>query len=125
MTTATDERRRRGLTRLLSGVHGIWGLALLVRPRQVTDALAPELPDSRLWVARVLGARLVAQQALVLARPGPAVVRAAAAVDAVHAASMLPLLGSPRYRRAALISGGPAAAYAVLASLVAPRSERG
>jgi hypothetical protein len=70
-----------------------------------------------MWVVRVLGARLVVQHAVVLAAPESSVVRVASAVDLVHAASMLPLLALPRYRRAALISGGFAAAYAVLARL--------
>ncbi|WP_236833173.1 hypothetical protein, partial [Blastococcus sp. KM273128] len=66
--------------------------------------------------------RLVAQHAALLVRPDPRPVRRAAVVDALHAASMLPLLTSPVYRRAALVSGGLAAATAGL--LTAARSER-
>jgi hypothetical protein len=95
---------------------GVWGLALLIRPHRVVAALCPEFPESRMWVVRVLGARLVAQHAVVLTGPRTPVVRAAAVVDAVHAASMVPLLAVPRYRRAALVSGGAAAAWAVLAT---------
>jgi hypothetical protein len=114
----TPPPSRRILTRLLSGAGAGWGLALLFRPRRVVAALCPEYPPSRLWVVRVLGARLVAQHAVVLVAPEAAVVQAASAVDLLHAASMVPLLAIRRYRRAALISGGVAAAYAALA----PRS---
>ena len=79
------------------------------------DALAPELPPDRRWLVRVLGARLVTQNVVVLLAPEPRVVRAAATVELLHAASMLPVLLLPRYRRAAWISGGIAAAYAGLA----------
>jgi hypothetical protein len=73
----------------------------------------------------VLGARLVAQHAAVLAAPTPRVVRVGSVVDLLHAASMVPLVRSPRHRRAAVISGAVAAGYAVLAPAVAPRPERG
>jgi hypothetical protein len=122
--TTTDGRRRL-VTRLLAGAGWAWGLALLLRPRRVVGALCPELPSSRWWVVRVLGARLVAQHALVLAAPERPVVRAATAVDLLHAASMLPLVRSARYGRAARISGAVAAAYAALVPAVAPRSHRG
>ena len=45
------------------------------------------------------------------------------AVDLLHAASMVPFVASPRYGRAARVSGGLAAAYAAVALAVAPRSE--
>jgi hypothetical protein len=115
---------KRALLRLVSGAGGAWGLTLLTRPRPVIAALCPEFPQSRMWVVRVLGARLVAQHAVVLVAPERPIVRASSAVDALHAASMLPLLGSPRYRRAAMISGGVAAAYAALAAAATGRSER-
>ena len=72
----------------------------------------------------MLGARLVAQHAVLLVRPAPGPARRAAAVEVLHAASMLPLLASSAYRRAALVSGGLAAATAGLLAVVA-RSERG
>jgi len=104
--------------RLLSAAGLGAGAVLLVRPAQVVDALAPAFPRERLWVGRVLGARLVAQHAAVLAAPRPPVVRASAAVDALHAVSMLPVLLLPRYRRAALVSGTLAAASAVGAAVL-------
>jgi hypothetical protein len=116
--------RRQRLTRLLAGSGVAVGLALLARPRQVVDAVAPAFPRNRLWIVRVLGARLVAQHAVVAVAPETPVVRAASAVDLLHAASMVPLLASARYRRAALVSGGAAAAYAALASVLGAGSER-
>ena len=107
--------RRQWPTRLLSGAGAAWGLALLTRPRRVVAALCPEFPPFRLWIVRLLGARLAAQHVAVLLTPEAPVLRAASAVDLLHAASMVPLLGSARYRRAALISGGIAAAYAAVA----------
>jgi hypothetical protein len=112
------------LIRVLAAAGGAWGLALLTRPHRVVTTLCPELPRSRTWVVRALGARLVVQHAVVLAAPQTPVVRAAAVVDAIHAASMVPLLASPTYRRAALVSGGFAAAWAALAAGAAGRSER-
>lgn len=106
-----DGRRR--TVRLLSTCGLAAGLLLLVRPAQVAAAVAPEFPRERLWIAQVLGARLVVQHALVLAAPTAAAVRLSAAVDGLHAASMVPVLALPRYRRAALLTGGPAAASAM------------
>jgi hypothetical protein len=104
--------RRRVLTRLLAALGLAWGAALLARPQRVVDAVDPVFAREQLWVARLLGARLVVQHAALLIAPEPPVVRLASAVELVHAASMVPVLLLPRYRRAAWISGGIAAAYA-------------
>jgi hypothetical protein len=112
-------------TRLLAALGLLWGLSLLLGARPVTAALCPEYPRAQLWVVRVLGARLVAQHAAVLIAPTRPVLRTSSAVDLLHAASMVPLLRSARYGRAARISGATAAAYAALAATAAPRSERG
>jgi hypothetical protein len=108
----SPDGRRRVLTRLLAAPGLTWGAALLARPQQVVDAVDPVFPRTRLWVVRLLGARLVAQNAALLIAPEPLVVRIASAVELVHAASMVPVLLLPRYRRAAWISGGIAAACA-------------
>lgn len=112
----------RRTTRLVAAAGLGWGLALQFAPDAVADRLCPELPAERRWVARVLGARLVAQHVTLLAAPHRPFLPAFAAVEALHAASMLPLLGLPRYRRAALLSGGVAAATAA-ALAAAARSE--
>ncbi len=120
--TARADSPRRILTRLMAGAGAATGVLLLARPLQVVDALAPAFPRERLWLVRALGARLLAQHGAVLAAPGPRLVRLGSAVDLVHAASMVPFVASPRYGRAARISGGLAAAYAALAVTAALRS---
>jgi hypothetical protein len=111
---------RRTLTRLLAALGVASGLALLAAPERVVGTVAPEFPPERLWLARVLGARLVAQHGAVLATADPRLVRLGSAVDLAHAATMVPLLASPRYGRAARVSGGLAAAYAAFGALAAP-----
>ncbi len=115
-----DSARRRGRSRLLAALSGVWGLLLLLRPGLLLAAVCPEFPQSKQWVVRLLGGRLVVQHAVVLFRPTDRHVRVAAAVDMLPAASMVPLLWSPRYRRAALVSGGYAAFYAAAATSTAP-----
>jgi hypothetical protein len=99
--------------RVPSAAGVLAGAVLLLRPDAALDRLAPEYPRERRWAVRVLGARLLAQHGAVLTAPRPAVLAAAAGVDLLHAATMLPLLRSLRYGRAARISGGLAAAYGV------------
>ena len=107
------------MVRALCAVRGLWGLLLLIWPRRVTGTLTPDFPGDRTWLARVLGARVAAESAALLATSDRRVRVAAAGVDVLHAASMLPCLFSRRYRRAALISGGDAAASAVVLGLSA------
>ena len=102
-------------TTALAGVGA--GLVLLVRPDAALARLAPEYPREQRWVVRLLGVRLLAQHTAVLASPRPPVLRLAADVDLLHAATMVPLLRSPRFGRAARISGAVAAAYGVGASV--------
>ena len=108
-------------TRLLACAGLGWGALLLTRPRLVADLLAPEYPADRDWVARVLGARLVVQDAALLAAPTRGGAIAAATVDGVHALSMLPWLGRAPYRRAAVISGAVAGVGALAAGALARR----
>jgi hypothetical protein len=115
MRTRTRDRRR--LTRLVAGTGVGAGLLLLARPQQVVDAVAPEFPGDRLWLVRLLGARLLAQHGAVLAVPDARLVRWGSAVDLLHAASMLPFVAAPRYGRAARISGALAAGYAALGAV--------
>lgn len=106
-------------TRLGAAAGAAAGLLLIARPQRVAAALAPAFPEERRWVARVLGARMVVQHATVLARPEPAVLAAGAALDLLHAASMLPFVASARYGRAARISAAVALGSAVLAGRAA------
>ncbi len=121
----TGNGRRRAGVRARAGLGAGWGLVLLLRPGALVERLCPEYPQSRLWIARVLGARLVVQHAAVLAAPRSTLVGAASGIDLLHAATMVPLLRSPRYRRAALISGGVAAvSAAVLPAVAIPPARR-
>jgi len=119
MTGGGDDRRT--TTRCLAAFGVASGMVLLARPQQVVDRTAPAFPRERLWLVRLLGARLLAQHGAVLVSARPGLVRLGSAVDLAHAASMVPFVASPRYGRAARISGGLAAAYAAVALAVAPR----
>jgi hypothetical protein len=119
--TVSDPTRRR-LTRLMAALGVVSGGILLVRPQQVVDRIAPTFPASRRWLVRALGVRLLLQHGVVLAVPDRPLIRAGSAVDLLHAASMLPFVASPRYGRAARVSGGLAAGYAAAALAVAPSS---
>lgn len=119
--TSRAHTGRHVLTRLIAAAGAATGAALLARPQQVVDAVAPAFPRERLWLVRALGGRLLAQHGTVLVSASPRLVRLGSAVDLLHAASMVPLVASPRYGRAARISGGLAAAYAAVALGLAPR----
>lgn len=110
-----------GATRLGAAAGVTAGVVLLTRPQQVLDAVDPAFPRARRWVVRALGARMLVQHGAALARPEPGVLTAGAAVDALHAASLVPFLGSARYGRAARISAAVALASAVLARRGAAR----
>ena len=109
------------LLRGLAATGIAWGGLLLARPRLVAGALSPEYPADKDWVVRLLGARLVVQDTALFAAPTRGGAVAAAAVDGVHALSMLPWLGNRRYRRAAAVSGAVAAGGAVMAGVLARR----
>jgi hypothetical protein len=115
------------LARLLAGLGVASGVALAARPDAIADRLCPEFPTSRRWLVRLLGIRLLAQHGAVLVAPRRDLIRLSSAVDLVHAASMVPFLASPRYGRAARVSGAAAAGYAAAAVRVASggRSDRG
>ena len=69
-------------------------------------------------VARILGARHLAQAVLTLWRPRPAMLLAGAGIDACHAASMLALaMAGPRVRRAGIADAVTAAAFTATGAL--------
>jgi hypothetical protein len=105
---------RAGLTRLIAGGWLAVGAFLVTRPEQaLATAGQPTPPHALVVITRVLGARTAVQNVVVLAVPTRLVVRAGAAVDVTHALSMLAAaVRWPAYRRAALASGGLAAAAA-------------
>jgi hypothetical protein len=109
---------RPGLARLAAaGWFGV-GALLVTRPGLVLAAAGQSArPPALVLITRVLGARTALQNAVVLAVPARPVVRAGAAVDTLHALSMLgAALRWPAYRRAALASGSLAAAAAASAT---------
>lgn len=116
----------RRATRVLAVVLGVANLFLVARPDDVAAALArgQELPPS--WLVRVLGSRVVCQQLAVSARPTRGPVLAGAAVDTLHAASMVAAARIwPRHRRVAAASAAVAATSAALELLLAPAAGDG
>ncbi|MCZ2848777.1 hypothetical protein [Modestobacter sp. VKM Ac-2978] len=117
-------RRRRALTRALAAPLAVGGAVLLVRPEQVARAVSGGGREPSAWVVRVLGGRVLVQQAAVLLHPSRGLVLAGVAADALHAASMVPTaLAWTAYRRPAWVSGAVAAGAAIAAALAAPRPE--
>ena len=98
--------------RFVGAVHALIGLVLLIAPRRVATLAGGPGGAPPNWVIRLLGVRMAGQAGFELSRPTPEVLAASAGVDGVHAASMLPVLLSSRYRRAALLSAGVAVASA-------------
>jgi hypothetical protein len=73
------------------------------------------------WLVRLLGARLLVQGLLLMARPGRRLVLVGAAVDGTHAASMVAVaLQWPEYRRAAVVSAVMALALGATGVAVGP-----
>ncbi len=116
MTTA-------GRLRLLSAVRAGWGGVLLFAPVVARRIGGPGFaPPHSIAIARVLGARHLAQAAVTALAPTPAVAALGAVTDALHASGNLVAAGvSPRWRRAATIDAAIAAAFAA-ASGTAARS---
>lgn len=104
------DRRRVGAGVLLLS----WGAALLARPEQIADVVGGGTAPPA-WIVRVLGARGVVQEAVVLLVPTRRVALAAAGTDVLHALSMLAAAAIwPRYRRCELASAGVASVSALL-----------
>lgn len=105
----------RTAVRALAAVEGIAGLALLARPDDVVRTVAPRSAQPPRWVVRLLGARQLLQAGVIAAVPTRTVLGFSAAIDGLHAASMVPAgLRWPALRRSATVSGGAAAAFAAL-----------
>jgi hypothetical protein len=91
-----------------------WGAALALAPARVCRLLTATPLDRRAsLVTRVLGARTLAQTLLLSAHRSRRAVLAGAAVDAAHAATMVPLVVRSRtYATPAAVSAGVAATSA-------------
>ena len=108
----------RNLQRAVRGqelVRAGWGLALLAAPDRVVAGMGVAQPDARARVvARVLGARHLAQAAVTLARPTARCLQLGGMVDLAHAATGLALaVADSRYRRPALTDAAIATGFGV------------
>lgn len=103
-------------------VRAGYGAALLFAPRPVIAMATGRQPSRRtVQVARLLGARHVAQVALTAAFPYPATAALGAQVDVVHATSMVALAAiSRQVRRTALSDAVTEIALAAVTLAVAP-----
>ncbi|MGI8903362.1 MAG: hypothetical protein ACR2IP_06850 [Solirubrobacteraceae bacterium] len=97
----------------LTLVRAAWGAALLLAPGTVLRA-APhqQIDHPARTVARVLGARDLAQAAVISRRPTRTWILAGTGVDATHATTMVALaLLKPNRRTLALSSAATASAF--------------
>ena len=114
-------RGSRRATRAVAGATGAWGLLLLTRPDDVAAWLTPPGARPPRWAVRLLGLRVSAQSALALLLPLRVAALTGAAVDAVHAVSMLAATRRwPRLRPALLTSAAVAATSTALQVVAAP-----
>jgi hypothetical protein len=104
---------------LFPAARACYGATLLCVPGLALGLCTGQAPSQRARVvARILGARHLAQAVLTLWRPRPAVLLAGAGIDACHAASMLALaVADPRLRRAGIADGAAAAAFTATGAL--------
>ena len=98
----------------MPALHALVGAVLLLAPGRLLRGVGDPGDRRARLAARVLGARHLGQAAL-LAATGRRTTRFGAAVDGLHAASMVPLgLAVPLHRRAAMASGAVAGVLAAL-----------
>lgn len=111
-------------TRAVSAVLAASGLTMLVAPEWVVRRLTPDAPEPRSWIVRLLGARSLVQNVLIVIRPTRQAMQLGAAVDGLHAASMVGVAAlSSRFRRPAAVSAGIATVSALVDLAVAPQSD--
>lgn len=109
------------MTQLLSVVRGAYGVALCCAPGPLIGLAGGPAGDQRARaVARILGARHIAQAALSAVRPNPAVLAIGAAADTLHATSMAAMaLPDTPYRRIAGTDALIATAFAMDGIIIA------
>lgn len=102
-------------------VRACYGATLLCAPGPALRLATGRAPSPKArTVARVLGARHLAQAVLTLCRPRRPVLLAGAGIDVCHAASMLALAAAqPPMRRAGLTDAAAATAFAATGAATA------
>lgn len=99
--------------RVLGVQRCLLGATLLAWPGDAATAAGGRETTPPLWIMRILGARLLCQGAVLLARPDRRVALASGVVDAAHASTMVAAACAlPDYRRVAAVSAGEAAIVA-------------
>jgi hypothetical protein len=105
------------VARLLAIARGAWGAALLIAPDRFLARNEGQSSGSERAVARVLGARQLAEAGILVCAPERRPPIWAIAVDLIHAASMLAVgAASPTLRRDALRSAAIATALSALSA---------
>jgi hypothetical protein len=106
---------------LFPAVRACYGAVLLCAPGPVLGLSTGRPSSARARaVARILGARHLAQAVLTVWRPDPVVLAAGAGIDGCHAASMLALAAaSPGARRAGLTDAVTEVAFAAAGAVMA------
>ena len=117
LSKSSQQTHKRGLrTPLSTGLETarlLYGAAQLVAPRTVAQTARTETDQESLLVRRVLGARHLAQAALLI-RGDSTAHRKGAVVDAAHASSMIAwAITHRRRRRAALLNALSATSFAL------------
>jgi len=111
--------------RWFAAARAAYGLALVCWPGRATRLAQGGPADGRARaVARVLGARHLAQAALTAARPSPGMLALGAGTDGAHAASMLALAAADRRRRRAAAADAAVAAACAAAGTALTREAR-
>ncbi len=102
------------------GVRTLVGTALLTRPRALLMALSGQpVGEDVVIYARVLGARHLVEAGILWRWPTPAVIRAGATVDAIHAASSLALVKTRHHPRLAIVNVASASMFALVGAALA------
>ena len=109
----------------LNAVRAGYGFARLLRPEPLADQQSGDDDDARAHtVDRVLGSRYLVQAIVSQAVPTARVLILGAAVDLLHAASMLALAGVSRRRQSAALAEAVAAlGFAAAGALAARRAD--
>ena len=113
------------LGRALQLARAGYGVTLLLQPGPAIRLATGRPPSRRACrVARLLGARHLAQATLTALAPRPGVFAAGAAADALHAASMLMLAVADRTARRTALTDALAEAVFAAAGLAAASGDR-